>query len=1099
MPIGHFEIGKNLHIEHYYYAKKYFQDTDNSGEVAENLSKKISAINGDLRDTTIISYGSYAGLFINKTVSILKRQHTGFRDLNYAIIDKDKNGFSFTFDPVLHHNLLIVLPITCTFDRYFRLRQFLEEKYTGKNILTDFFSIILVLHKEMSDALTARGSHGSVAVEQLQQGDMKELYTAYKWESMDLEKVIFSPNVVREYHKVPFMGYFLENYPSKIFLAENCPICFPSQIKTADIAGTHILERPLVRTLLNNETLNTIFKMPRFGNEEQPDEKPLKQFHDVFYPLPADPIHLHGHLKLDDVSYLDFIQQDIFYKKNKEDILDYFFGELWQLRDAGPDDHIIILNPGEFRTSGFLDDLIAMGTFGSAKVTIIPYPPFSEFLENFIYHYDKVISSARSIIFFDDVIAGGKHFKLISDYLKSARLNHYGPGPEAATGFNYVLTIIDRSTKYAKEEIKRKMATPDEPERRNNFIAFFKLNVPQIDTMHVGNPIKQRETIHKQLLAASHLDALKLFSAAEIAGGSAKDLEQLKADYKEQETPKYFPFIKSQDSYLFYDSVYTFQRRNMIKLHLFHEISGWLMDKDNFNETSRRKLFDFLKKGDRLNAAFDISKEKMAEDGRDEDTEKEIIEELVIKILAWPPFRSYRDIYEVIFNYNNDKLLELSEELYKLQKTLAKPGKGNSSFGKIHFNKFRQLKIHIKRSIDLDSNFIISEYFLLKVKELFINESYVLRLYEWQKTELDKEKTPFAESRKANLEYQRKQIVRFKYFLLHCYKELIYRSPARSMVLEKLLNKTSLQPFVLSTPESIALLTLKEIITNSYYQLRRILQSENTYFLQELMKSQMENNQFVESLIRGQLDFGFEEEWDIDRLAVVLTDLIASSNTGDITIAKELHDFIRQASQDPSLLKEIKQRQRKENGRQANLQDFRELIIKRYYYYKYFNSTLSNAGVAAQARGFLLNTDPDREKLLSERIVSSVLSTLYTVSLLKASRYMRNQPSGSQKNHFINEIKRILKSAATIIGDDLDCGFFIEYRERQHEKDPDTSNIFTIVSTDEEDDKNTILDRNGMIYNMLYGLEDHPDGNLQTFLAIAKTEEGEILSLKDEY
>ena len=83
----HFENGPFLHSCQYYFAKKYFQSSNNCDNLALLLANKIIQLN--IENVTLIGFRSYIGLLLSKTKKILDSQN---RDINYAIIEPKKDN-----------------------------------------------------------------------------------------------------------------------------------------------------------------------------------------------------------------------------------------------------------------------------------------------------------------------------------------------------------------------------------------------------------------------------------------------------------------------------------------------------------------------------------------------------------------------------------------------------------------------------------------------------------------------------------------------------------------------------------------------------------------------------------------------------------------------------------------------------------------------------------------------------------------------------------------------------------------------------------------------------------------------------------------------
>jgi len=1087
----HYEIGKSIHADRFYYAKKYFQSTDNSNTVALSLSQRILSQFKHLENHTFVGYGNFSALFLSKLVEKIKLDRPEIKHLNYALIEKDKDDFSFSYNQGLNGQIIVVMPITRTAERYFKLRDFISKNYPDKEVSSTFFIVFLILEESVYKSL--KGGLNNVDFNTLGDINTKNFYQTFKWQTLNESEVFFSSE---EDLTGANKAIYLDCYPSKLYLVENCPLCFPETFGKNSSDKSYREERTLILTPPNHDTLNTIFGLPPFAEKKGDDEK-RRRFHEVFEKRTKEPIHLYGHIKVHGESYLNFIQRDIFYLNNKLDIIDFFKNKLNDFQEKISNQHFVIITPGHFKSSGFLEDLIASGAFGDNQVSIIPYDPFREYLENFIIQYYNLIKKATKLIYFDDVVAGGKTFKLISDFLKNAR-NELGKNNEVLdVGFDFVLTLIDRSTNYNKEEIKRKLATVHNPTATGLFIAYFKLNVPQIDPTHIGSPIKELHDSLVEIFKVSHLDALKLFTTKEIFKGAPKKISTIIKQYKKEDNLRYFPFIEDVPTYLYYKDRYNFEQRNLIKLHLFHKISAWIANEGKFGQFELVRLIKDLTARISLNFFFNITSLEEDDASRKEEIEIDIIGETIIKILSRPPFQDYKDIHDVVLNYNNDELYQILEKIYALHQTgiQGTDAKMLSKRRRIIFDHFRRFKTLIKRSIELNSNFIISNYFLRRVKDVFINEEWVLKFYENKVGELNPNED-YEKRIILNYDYQRDQLIKFKYFLLHGYKQLIFKNPARSIILEKLLNSDNLQPKGLSNLSGDDTATLNKIITDSYYQLWRILKSENIYLINALQQYQIHKNEFVESVLKSEYlpPAGKIIEWRT--ILSILRALLSNNNPA------ETHSFLMELDKDETFKFDITEIFKNHHLKSIEKSEqIKESIIKTWFFYRYFQSARLEDDFTRQVRAFLSESKVEWKIDRNNQIISSVLSMLYTVVLLnnKQNTTHSRRTNPYEEDSFVHEIKKLLAATTSIMGTDLEYAFFIEYKERNNGSENIADNVFTIVSKETTEDRNISLNHKGLIYNMLYGLEDYKNGNVQTFIAIAKSDKGEILSLKDDY
>ncbi|WP_343704500.1 hypothetical protein [Chitinophaga sp.] len=1012
---SHFEIGQ-LHSDRYYYVKRFFQHSENVKVVSALLLERFREDGISLEQCTLVGYGSYSGQFLRKTLAM---SGVAEEQANFALVEKKADGFSFLFEPRFHKQVLVVMPVTCTFNTPLQIARFLQ-KYVAadKNgdmpvVLPQLFSVLLVADifvQKLSDSTTFLPS------DRFPTKSLRKLYKRHHWTGIDSRQVFLGDG-----QATPFTGGFLHVLPAELRLAGRCEYCFPENETEAEV--------PLLPTRHSHDTPAFVLNLPDYRGNHL--EHAGKSFNEVFRKSwPSS--HLHGHITIGGKNFLNYIRSDLFYEQNKAGILTYFIEGLRPLvrPEAGEKiTRFVIVTPGNFSNSTFLEDLINSKLFSGTdiEVSVIPFQTYIDTYENFVSIHEEQIRSADRLAYFDEVIAGGLQCTQISHYIRAIRSKD---GRRA--GFDVIMALIDRSTQFSKSEVHSLLAHHPENGHQLPFLSFFKLNIPHIELKHVGDPITERKTMLLQLFGQCHLDALKLFVGHELLKGNPVSLPDLMETYYITDL-KHFPFTANSAEYDLYRLRYTLPVRNLIKMEVHHDISIFLADSNKQDAEGRRPSFSrqmledllqWLCSEEKLNAYFFI--ESTALPGRALHKERELIREIALRTLSDMQFRRYKNIYEAVFNYNNEQLAATFNRYMSREQRQ-----------KATFSDFMRLRFHIRRSVDLNSNFIISRNFLLNLKQSFRREAEILAISE--KNAVGESGLPqgLADARQKNLAYRSDKINSYKYFLLHCYKELIFKNPSRSITLEVLQNDDDLLPN--GVGNTLPGTTLEDLLTDPFYQLGRILKSENIHLLHEL---------------------------------------------------KEM--FMRDLATD-EILKGYSGREIADRATPAFEAAFRKEMRARYLRpgeYDHASVTMARKFIAASKDH--RNATPEA----FQRIENAVLSMLYTTALLKSPRNPA-APRG-MGDTFHNEIKSILNAASKIIGEDLQYYFFIEYRKRVDNED--TSGIYVISSDEREMWPHTrvTLDPDGLIYNTLYGLKDYQGGNMQTFLALARSG-NRMLSFRPHY
>ncbi len=115
---GHFDIGRKLHCEDYYFIKNFFQKRENCTKVAQLLGKKLDKINSNSK-TTLIGFGNYSAMLL----AIFCENNAQY---NYAILENEGNSYAFQLEPKLSDNIIIVLPVICSGATYFKLKRYID-------------------------------------------------------------------------------------------------------------------------------------------------------------------------------------------------------------------------------------------------------------------------------------------------------------------------------------------------------------------------------------------------------------------------------------------------------------------------------------------------------------------------------------------------------------------------------------------------------------------------------------------------------------------------------------------------------------------------------------------------------------------------------------------------------------------------------------------------------------------------------------------------------------------------------------------------------------------------------------------------------------
>jgi hypothetical protein len=1126
---SHFENGVSLHSSQYYFAKRYFQDAKNCEKLADLMCSRLVNSVELKRATTLVGYRNYSALLLNKVIMKLgamrtDRKYAEFKGIkyvgkhNYAILEREGESFTWQYRPDLNENLLIVLPITCTCTTFFKIRRFLQsywENEPGKpniHVRKDFINVFLILDNSLSDPDIVRRYNNRVKEPPPEISDspiidkLQSIYSPFNWNEIKSDRINISTKKAEEGGDAPYTAHPLVRLYSELFLPEDCPNCYPEKDGQKEF--------PLIPTHDNYETPNLIFGFPNFL-ETTNKRSFIKTF------VSGEKTHhiqLRGNISVEGSIYSSFIRGNAFYKKNSDSILDFFDEEIAKHLDAPKsvddkaaaqpgepdrgdikiaappdepertDNKIVFITCENKHSSGFLEDISRKSALKGRSVIILRFLPTNEFIDNFISLHSKlIVDPDTKVIYFEEVMSAGKTFKLISNYIKHARAGNVipvGPTPENSThGFDLALTLVDRMLPYTKIEIMKKLLSEKNPRPENNLIAYFKLNVPILTASHMEDGSEMRKKQLEEIIERSNLDSFKVTIGKRIIKRSPIQLPELYEKQLPEKTLDYFPFGRLNDESDFerfhtYKPYFKRERIDLLHLHVVHELNN-VLSRPKYQgaayfETETYKLNPgaFIEElvsevqailADDLTKYFInpklISGDKDKDDNlreRDREIENDIVHDIVVKSLSQPRFIYYQNIYRPIFHYCIGKLGDLIDGL---------PG------GQItKFPMFREIKFYLRRSVDLNSNFMVSERFIKFVEGIsnidYIDQSIRKRTKIGERFDrtfqaTTPELTEFKNATLNNIRYRISEITSFFPTLHYYYKELLLKNPARPLKLEALINDPSVLPNELrnrNDPHN----KVEDLITNSYFHFTDILRTENVDPLSELVRLHKKN--IIQS----------DEE-----VAECEKKIAGTAEQAEKEEASRIIGELEKSIGDP------------------------ETIHKNYF------QQLRNDPIIFNARK-LLKRSLHREQF--KDIELSVSHALATVGILE-----RKRKSNYDKKSLNAELKEILDSSLNILetgenASPLNYALFVEYRKNPKSNDG-LSEFYSYVKDEHEKAPSRIrLSNDGLIYNLLNGLYGEQDidfgpraeaqGKLEkeeTLIAGLKLENDRYVSFKNDY
>ncbi|HEV7642926.1 MAG TPA: hypothetical protein VGO50_03210 [Pyrinomonadaceae bacterium] len=1026
---GHFENGRSLHSNQYFFLKRYFQNSANCKKLGLVLRNSLELLQFKV-PTTLIGFRNYSSLVLNEVVK-------SSTNLNFAIIEKNEENYVWQHLPDLNPNLVIVLPIACTFVSFFRLRNFITDYCKSKGleeiskVNVNFINIFMILEESLKDAesrIIDIKPLDEVDRESVETFDSKlsKIYAPFNWVRITPDSILFNSDKDPDYKVFPLIRLY-----SKMWQPESCDLCFPGENST-------IAEKPLFPTRDNFETPDLIFGFPNFRITEN-----RAKFFGAFSDEDGfSNIILKGNINVNNTNYLTYVRGNEFYLKNKGPILDFFESSLKEILKNSQ--KIVFITADNKHNSTFLEELSTTPTFRKKSVSILRFQPSNEFVDNFIsLYFDEISDLSVKIIYFEDVMSAGKVFKLVSDYIKHARNDN---DISQARGVDLAMVLVDRMSLYARDEVVKKLSTSDKEKAEEKLISYIQLNVPIVFPSHLGNPLRRKINHLEGMIKESHLDSLKATIGKNITKLAPKNLPEIGRSLDADDSLHYFPFQSLEKAtnthvYDLYKGQFNKDRMDVLSIHVVHLLNSELAKiSEQFLRRPRHKLpTDFipqlikklLNEIDGDLARYFLPANSHDSKHRKKYIESDIVHDMIVKTLCQPPFIYHKEIYLRIFSYCIEKLRTLYSEV---ETDFIQP-----------FFQFRKLKFYIRRSIDLNSNFIVSKRFIYGIKTQFENSiikkaltRHYSSLHKLKKRrQQGKISEEFFKAAERQVNYKIHRIKSFFDELLFYYKELIFKNPAISIQMEGLLNSEEdfLLPDQIAHPE-LPTSKVEELIADPYFHFTGMIKAENIYLFSELKNLHIKK----------------------------LEDSLLHSEKSNLTVYK---------------------------------------AVKQHYF-----SRRKNDPVSVNAQKLLSKSRHRKSKAKLGEIKQSAINMLLAAGKLRlksSAEFSVHQKAEGQM--FNKEIRDILDSLLNILQpgipkNALSYAFFVEHRTNEHlEGEVNVNNIYSITSQENKDEPSVIkLRKEGLIYNLLYGLYGDEDArDEQTLIAALRLNDKKIISFKDTY
>ncbi|MBN8641260.1 MAG: hypothetical protein J0L86_05540 [Flavobacteriales bacterium] len=665
---AHFKLGSKIHIKDFYYAKPMFYNSFYSNRLAFVLSKFI--LNNHLKNippdesVTIIGYENYSELLVSQIRNKLNEYENNKR-IKHDIVVNDtilKNTGN------INGNVIIIVPISSTFStqsKVFSILNRINEREKSRNpgvkevkSLYPDLSVLLVSDKNIKDEFFDNADKRN-QIEINPNPNNRNFYQVFSWELNSEANIVANK---RE-------QYFFVNVSSEWHLNYKCKLCFPDLKKKEK-------EKCLLDTEINSVTPDLVFDLPvisaPFNNQNifellYNDNSDNSNESDYFNVI-TRPLKRRNH------SYRFYIKTSSFLHKsstNKKNVKDWLFDIKNNFNSSNK---TVLLKQSEISVSGFAD--MVNKILFEDTATILQFSPKDDNIQNFIKFHKDLLEGA-TIIYIDDVLAYGKYFSLINNYIKN--LNN-------KSKIKYFITFCNKMN-YHDEKVLIKDLGDD-----GQLFAYSKINIPSLLNSAEQEFFTKKIEVYDKLMTKSLLDRSRIYFSEKKYRITTKDLDI------DGEEPNSNPM-------------------GLLKTLLYHEIfSCFSVSADNNQKYIHSNIESIFNKGYLKVAVPEIiSTVKQAESIKSFLAKFPFyIEELdinIVRILSEPPFSRYKNIKEAVFNWTYEKIkrIDFKKEDY---------------FEYVNENslycRYQRDKLLMSIAVNLNINYIFSKDFLKEIKYLII-------------------------------------------------------------------------------------------------------------------------------------------------------------------------------------------------------------------------------------------------------------------------------------------------------------------------------------------------------------------------------------------
>lgn len=625
---------------------------------------------------------------------------------------------------------------------------------------------------------------------------------------------------------------------TKWYNANNCEKCFTQLSKNNKKIDS---EKILIQTGESSITPKLIFNMPKTKKAYKVliKEKGV-EFRENNEKLDLTKSLLYGNLKKRDNRYLYYtrIGKILNNEFNKLKVINWLKSEVKALFKE-PNKKVVLVTPASGSRSNFIDLVNEFVFEYTANCLIVSIQ--EDYIENVETLYADGLNNADLIIYVDDVLSTIESFTITNYIIKYIRNKR-----KTGKGINYCISLINRMSYDNEENLLLKLCDlssnnvfADLNSAESKLIYFSKINNPTIQEPNNDFPLEKEKNRYLKLSRTSSLDAIRehfinkyndlIPSDLSISiPNKIKDYDENKSSKRKDK--KLFQLLVLNSIYTIFEYDYSTTKEICIRER---EERFNLFFSENISSLEK-ELIHYVS--------------KQLENEAINNSLKEIIEKftpnldyVILKIICSTPLVYYQKIRKAAFSWiiiklekirvnnllvirkevsdlnskielynkkvieveklildnkdvNNKKLKDRKEEIQKLATEIRELlssssfkdffAKGPESKSENGYTKFQSFKFLLKRSVELNSNFIIHLDFFESIKNL------IQLLYE------DKKKISriieFNDLIKGELFYQSFNIPSVKsiiYDLVVLFQELLFNHENKSFLLEQNINE----------------------------------------------------------------------------------------------------------------------------------------------------------------------------------------------------------------------------------------------------------------------------------------------------------------------